>query len=503
MLLSKKNIFELIFFNKGPIHNNLYQEDNYIEIISEENSKSLKYCFFLSLLINDTSYLNYIYNIKYIQDIFKIMEEKENSLIKIIFSKIICDLIYYYKETEKYKEEEEEEELTQKLDICDKNINNIDTLGLGLAKDDIKNNNIEIIYSKIIFYFLKNNNFEDYEKTYDFLDKLKLGEINITQNLMKDLLIIFEKENEILNKYKICEIDDLKNIEKINFYYFLFKFILKNDIYLYQIPFLLKIKKNILKFVKSGNDISHVINNKIKKFILKFFIGEEYNIVLKTKNIFTKTISTIFIEVEDEDNDDNDPLFQNAGKQIWVKILKNCTLVLNMGSEFIYDFSEIVYKNNNKNVKINYKTFNLIKQNEIYKKQKYFEDFKFFTKFLENIKIILNKEFENYEGCNIVVKIEFETTFYDGFPNIQCKYTFSPDNKKTLTFSDLNLIYNNYYEDFNSLIKEISIFLKNTILFNNVELFLLEYDISNNLPQVEEDIQIYNNGYKDIINNNM
>ena len=76
--LSKLEIIELIFNNKKTIHINLYKEEKYIKIISDENTKSLAYCFYLSLAIGNASIINYIYNIKYIEDIFKIME-KENS----------------------------------------------------------------------------------------------------------------------------------------------------------------------------------------------------------------------------------------------------------------------------------------------------------------------------------------------------------------------------------------------------------------------------------------
>jgi hypothetical protein len=49
-------------------------------------------------------------------------------------------------------------------------------------------------------------------------------------------------------------------VEKIiNFYYILLNFILKNDIFIYQLQFLLETKKTIIKLIKSNK----IKNNKI------------------------------------------------------------------------------------------------------------------------------------------------------------------------------------------------------------------------------------------------
>ena len=61
-----------------------------------------------------------------------------------------------------------------------------------------------------------------------------------------------------INKYKILNLTDLLDNEKMNFYFILFQYILKNQIYIYDIPFLLKTKKEILKIIKSNE---FTINN--------------------------------------------------------------------------------------------------------------------------------------------------------------------------------------------------------------------------------------------------
>ena len=497
--LSKLEIIELIFNNKKAIHINLYKEEKYIKIISDENTKSLAYCFYLSLAIGNASIINYIYNIKYIEDIFKIME-KENSLKQIILSKIICILIYNYKQSEDYKENEEEE-LNKKFEICIKNIDNIANLGLGLTADYIKNNEIDIIYCKIISWLIEKNIFQDYDDTYDFISELELETINITNNMLKYLINILNKE-DVINNYGIFEMDDLLNGKKINFYYIFFKYILKNDIYIYQIPFFLKNKKNLIQIIKYNYE--NITKNEKNAFILNFLFGEEHiNILRRNKNT-NKTQTSLFIEVPDEENDDNNPLIVNAGNYIWVKLLNKSFFTLSRrGYKNIYDFYDIIYKYNGKDTKINLIKFNSIINNEIFRKQKYFEDFLSFSNFLSEIKIIFNNLFEKYDNFNLFITIEFETTFYDGFPNIQCIYKFSQDNKDTISFTDFNLLYNKSYEGFNSLIKEIGQYLDKKNMPNNVEQLFLDFDSLHNIPQDEEDTDLYINGYKYNINDNM
>ena len=135
---SKIKKIELIYFNKDKIHNNLYRDEQFININSDENTNSLTYCFYLCKLINDKkANIKYIYNTNYINDIFIKINGTENHLKKIIFSKIIIVLIHNYKGTEKYNERQEEE-LSNILTICEDNINNYGNLDLTPTINDIK-----------------------------------------------------------------------------------------------------------------------------------------------------------------------------------------------------------------------------------------------------------------------------------------------------------------------------------------------------------------------------
>ena len=104
--IPEKLKIKLIYFNKEKNHNSLYQEEKFIYINSDDYTiYSLSYCFYLSLLINEQkAYINYIYNINFINDIFEVMKKSKNNFKKKIISKIILLLIYNYKGTEKYNE---------------------------------------------------------------------------------------------------------------------------------------------------------------------------------------------------------------------------------------------------------------------------------------------------------------------------------------------------------------------------------------------------------------
>ena len=318
--------------------------------------------------------------------------------------------------------------------------------------------------------------------------------------MLNYLINILNKE-DIINNYGIFEMDDLLNGKKINFYYIFFKYILKNDIYIYQIPFFLKNKKNLIQIIKYNYE--NITKNEKNAFILNFLFGEEYiNILRRNKNT-NKTQTSLFIDASGEENDDNNPLIVNAGNYIWVKLLNKSSFTLTKrGYKNIYDFYEIIYRYNGKDTKINHKTFNSIINNEIFRKQKYFEDFLSFSNFLAEIKIIFNNLFEKYDNFNLFITIEFETTFYDGFPNIQCTYKFFPDDKD-ISFIDFNLLHNKSYDGFNSLIKEIGQYLDKRNISNNVEQLFLDFDSLHNIPKDEEDTDLFINGYKYNINDNM
>ena len=507
--IPEKLKIKLIYFNKEKNHNSLYQEEKFIYINSDDYTiYSLSYCFYLSLLINEQkAYINYIYNINFINDIFEVMKKSKNNLKKKIISKIILLLIYNYKGTEEYKEQEEEEKLNKIITICEKNINNIGNLDLIPIINDIKSKDIEEIYSIIISWVLLNNNLQNDENLYNIIKDVELESIDITKNMLNDLEIFFNENEEKFKDYIIFETNDLLNIKTINFYYILFKAILKNQLYINQISFLLKNKKRILTFIKSKSDISSQIKT-IKdpftkeklEFVLNFFVDLHYHrkftTAEKTKSsiLKEKTKNSIFIEVNDEDNEENNPLFKNLGKEEWVQILNNSTFTLKVGNKSSCEYIKIVYGKND--IYINYSDFQKIIQNEKYKKQKYFTDFIKFTKFLEEIKFLFNKSFNNYPKFNLKINLKFETTFYSGSTNIYCNYTIISlgEKNKPIIIAEYNILYKQNYNSFNNLIKIIAQILENHNRDNNDEEQLIY--------QIQEDNGEFYDAYNEYIDRN-
>ena len=465
--ISRLKKIELLYFNKDENHEKLFQEEKIIYIYSDEYSKSYVFCFYLSLLINDNKdIINYIYNIEYIKDIFKKIEKSKKKLKIILFSKILYDLIINYEGID-YNEQESKDLIKMKT-ICENNIIKFDILDLKPAIKNIKNKDIDEIYSNIIDLLIIQNKFENYQYIYDIIKDMEIESINITKNMINNLTSFFNNNKEKLKEYEIFGIDDLLNAKKVNFYYILFKYILKDKIYLNQIPFLSNNKKRMLTFIKSKIDISSKINYKFVngkiEFVLNFFFDLDY---FKQFSTAQKTKSSIFININNENTVENNPLFNNLGKEEWVQILNDSTFTLKIGNKSSCEYINIIYGNNN--VNINYDYFKKIVDNENFHKQKYFNDFIKLEKFLEELKTIFNNTFNKYQDFNIIINLKFETTFYSGSINIQCNYIILfPYKNIPKIITEYNILYQQNYNSFNTLIREIGRFLDNQERANNV-----------------------------------
>jgi hypothetical protein len=104
--------------------------------------------------------MNYTFNKNFIKEIYiNTMKENKNKFKQIMMSKIINDLINYYKLTEYYDEFKDSEELNkfQKdiSEIIEKNISIFKALKLDLTKVDILEKKINILYKEIILSLIK------------------------------------------------------------------------------------------------------------------------------------------------------------------------------------------------------------------------------------------------------------------------------------------------------------------------------------------------------------
>ena len=275
---NKLNMPENIYFCMINFHSILYKEDKTINIESYNNKIELSNLFFLNLLIMDNiNLINYEYSFDFIKSIFD-SNKNGKSLQKILVSKIIIGLLKNYKGLKNYQEETKEkvDELKEQNEkIIKDNINDLKKIDSSFNDDYIKNKKIDELYIEIIRKLIISKKFEDDKYINDIMNQLDMEKIHLSNKM-------FEKLSEILNEsnlkdYTISNKNDLLEEKKINFYYLLFKYILKNTFFVYLNGFLLKIRKIIIELLQKKEIIMCIIKNEKLKYILQFFFFFFYN----------------------------------------------------------------------------------------------------------------------------------------------------------------------------------------------------------------------------------
>ena len=285
-----KNKILFLYLNRKNINQILYDEENFIKIETSKDNTNLKYYFFLSLLISENKdTINYIYTYEFINNANNYQKNIDENKIykKLMIAKIILELIDNYnnyndsdnREEENGSNNEEEEKALNKIkneneDIINKNIEYLKQLIPNINKKYITGKKIDTIYIDIINAILKEQIFSNIDNMIDILNQLE--SINITKSMIDELLNILNIDNDLIKKYMIKDIDDLFNIDKINFYYIIFKYLFKNSIFIYQLPFINETRKMIIKNIKkkykyeeplSFNNSNDIIYR--KKYIIK------------------------------------------------------------------------------------------------------------------------------------------------------------------------------------------------------------------------------------------
>jgi hypothetical protein len=343
-----------LYIHRKEVQNLLYDFDKIINIDLSDNFK-FSDIFYLILLINeDKNFVTYKYSFDFINNletIFK-MDDSKNDLIK---SKIIYELT---KNLESNKDNKNIEKTKIKFkdsfgEIEGLNVYDNKTVNVNIIFDK---KNLDEIYGDILDALIRTNNFVDYKFSYNIIKKLDLENIYITETIFNKLYKTFNNEDSVKNyvinfikddiNNKI--IDDLNNNEKkINFYYILFKYIFKNPIYIYHIPFLNNARLNIMKnktFLSiSKQEISLV---KKLKYIYSFFYSNNYYI----KNLF-KNKNHLESGSKSKSNDS-----KNTKESV-----KSISTLYNE-EEFFYQIMEykktLLYSDN----KLNYKSIMFMKQ---------------------------------------------------------------------------------------------------------------------------------------------
>ena len=495
----KDNFKHFLYFNKKKIHKILYDEEENIKIISEDQN-NLSELFYLSLLILDNSQtLNYEYSLDYFKSINNTIKELK-PIKKIILSKILLSLNYNFRGEEEFDETENDQEVKQMEEdnkkIIQANLNILENLNIENINNIIYDCKIDYIYLEILSSLIKGNKFVDLNYCEDIFQQLDLENINITKTIFEGLAKVLDSKDNFMEKYNINRVNDLFNEEKINFYYLLIRYIFKNTFYIYNIKFL---SKNIIKLIKlikqkpnetiSLNNIqnlNYIINSKIKE-ILKF-VSDKYNDIYNnfsnntqlSINGYSMSISKYFSN--ERKNNDGGKMFdmsnlvleeeegegEGEGK-VKIEYEKAKEILNNL--KFKIKISPI--KNNEKENKFEYKEISYgkerkkienkdeLKLNENYgiitNEDKKYNDGEIVYKNYKKFVIFMN-EIEEYikkSGIQFNPEIEFElireekeinndnahNEFKDLY-NITCYYTFynQKNNNEKMTFKDENIL---------------------------------------------------------------
>ena len=302
-----QDILNFLYFNIDNIERILYDVDkiiyfdfddkknNFFLIINQdkieiENKNEMVFLFYISLLIKyNINIVNFSYSISFINKINSINKNIDINTIykKMLISKIILELINFYKSNQIFEEKNRQEEKDnlneiekESINIIEKYINYFKNIGLKINQKELKLKSIDLIYAEIINKLLKSKNFN---LIYKIIEQLDLENINITNAMFNEIFSTLSSNESFINEYKLTKFDDLFESKKIDFYYILFKYLLKNPIYIYYIEFLNETRKNVIKIIHLDqnklNGNNRLINNNFKDkiiYIIKFFTNSNY-----------------------------------------------------------------------------------------------------------------------------------------------------------------------------------------------------------------------------------
>ena len=288
------NLFAFVYSNKETLHQILYDNDQLIKLPSEIAEKGISNLFYIVLLIKcQSDLINYMYELNFIKKVNNLRQQSNDSLTIFVFTIIILQLIANYKDTDMYEQEKDDEDLDK---LCEENkkIKNesksiLKSMNLNISDENVENNMLSEIYVEIIKSLVDNKKLDDYNYCSKIFEQISLDKIELTDNMINDLLTIFKNNEEYIKKYNFTNEDDLINENKMDFYMTIFKYILKDSIYIYNFQFLLSAREAIIKMLKSESNIklreiindnkNSTTNNNLKEklsFIINKFCDSEY-----------------------------------------------------------------------------------------------------------------------------------------------------------------------------------------------------------------------------------
>ena len=200
-ILANKNNKKIpfLYFYKSKIEQILYQNDEVIDIGSYIiNTDNISDYFYICLLIQNVSNINYIYKINLIRELEnKFQKEKINVMRQIIISKIGIELIKNYKNSDIYDESGSDELNRVEKEFFGIIYNNIiifNQFNLNYTLNYIITKKIDLIYIGIILDLIRQKKFENYD-TINILKQLDIEYINLTKKMFDELNNELKKMN--------------------------------------------------------------------------------------------------------------------------------------------------------------------------------------------------------------------------------------------------------------------------------------------------------------------
>ncbi len=285
--IKNQNIVHFFYLNKEKIHKAIYNLDYLIKIVPQNFETKFSNYFYLALLIEDNEeVINYEFDYKIIDDFYKIKSKGE--FYDLIYAKIMNDLIKNFNNTTDNDSEDNEKEnhLNEIKDKFEKRLDSeeiqkkLKAYQLNYTSTNFENIKLDEIYINIIInVLLKSDEIDEKEKLINDID---LENIELTESMLNKIYEFFNGEEK--NKYIISEAKDFYDEKKLNFYFYLCKYILKTNYYIYQINFLKELKQKFITILNKDNqqlfelDNSHK-NQKKFQYIKEFFINNDKRII--------------------------------------------------------------------------------------------------------------------------------------------------------------------------------------------------------------------------------
>ena len=452
---------KILLYNKDINHKLLYKHYDNITFDINQHNKELSFYFHLDLLINDDNchLNNYLYGIDFINNIHNINKKENNKIKNIIFSKIILDVIKNYKNFEYYDEYNKKENdilnsiAAENENIIENNVKLIKIPNINISLQIIKEKNINDIYSYLIIVLIQAYEIIDINYISSIFSHLGLKYIDITNEIYTQLNEKIFSNEDFMNKYKIADIKDIFNIEKINFYFILFKYILKNSIYIYNISFLFNVRKKIIQLIKKDSKTikEHLNNNKNENidYVLNFILDSEY--YLNKRNKESKIAATFIEDEKDQSSciEENDKI-----------IIKNKENKLLIACDINKNWKKMKKKLKIKNLKEHDKLndciikYSYIKKN-IIDANNSFEIFKLNKCNLEINIYNWKKKRRNLSSNKNCISRNIDGNFFFTISRILCKSKFSITNNilKKIVIDEIKICESNITLDLETFIK--------------------------------------------------